>query len=32
MENFKKEPRTAKYIPEQSIWINKDITINNKCI
>ncbi len=32
MGNFKKEPRTAKDILEQSIWINKDITINNKCI
>ncbi len=28
--NFKKEPRTAQDILEQSIWINKDITINNK--
>ncbi len=32
MENFKKEPRTAQDILEQSIWINKDIIINNKCI
>ncbi len=32
MGNLKKEPRTAQDILEQSIWINKDITINNKCI
>ncbi len=31
MENFKKEPRSAQDILEQSIWINKDITNNNKC-
>ncbi len=29
---LKKEPRTVEDILEQSIWINKDITINNKCI
>ncbi len=32
MGNFKKEPRTAQDILEQAICINKDITINNKCI
>ncbi len=29
---FKKGPGTAQRILEQSIWINKDTTINNKCI
>ncbi len=29
---FKNEPRTAQDILEQSIWITKDIIINNKCI
>ncbi len=28
----KKKNRTAQDIREQSIWIKKDITINNKCI
>ncbi len=32
MGNFKTEPRTAQDNLEPSIWINKDITINNKCI
>ncbi len=32
MGNLKKDPRTAQNILEQSIWINRDITINNKCI
>ncbi len=32
MNNFKKEPTTAQDILEQSIWLNDQITINNKCI
>ncbi len=32
MNNFKKEPTTAQDIFEQSIWLNDQITINNKCI
>ncbi len=31
-ETWKKEPWIAQDILEQSIWINKDIIINNKCI
>ncbi len=32
MNNFKKEPTTAQYVLEQSIWLNDQITVNNKCI
>ncbi len=32
MNNVKKEPTTAHNILEQSIWLNEQITINNKCI
>ncbi len=32
INNFKKEPTTAQNIFKQSIWLNDQITINNKCI
>ncbi len=32
MGNFKKQPITAQHILEQSLWLNKYITIKNKCI
>ncbi len=32
MNNVKKEPTTAQHILEQSICLNDQITLNNKCI
>ncbi len=30
MSHFKKEPNTSQDILEQSLWLNNNITINNK--